>query len=51
MAYTYEVIEEKNGKQVINATDPDTNQVLSFLNDPANSDYQAYLAANEAQVK
>ena len=50
MAYIYEVIEEENGKQVITATDPETNQVLSFLNDPANSDYQAYLTKDEVKA-
>jgi hypothetical protein len=42
MEYTYEVIENYNG-QVIKRTDEDGNKAF-IPTDPANTDYQAYLA-------
>ena len=46
MEYTYEIIETFSG-QVIKRTDTEGNEVWIPL-DPANSDYQAYLAQLEA---
>jgi hypothetical protein len=48
MEYTYEVIENYNG-EVIKRTDEDGNKAwIPF--DPANSDYQAYLAQLEQET-
>lgn len=44
MEPTYEVIETPSGGTVINAT-YENGRVLSIPTDPANSDYQAYLAS------
>jgi hypothetical protein len=43
MKPTYEIIETPMGNTVINATFPN-GRVLSIPSDPANSDYQRYLA-------
>jgi hypothetical protein len=47
MEYTYEIVENYNG-QVIKRTDLEGN-VAFIPTDPANSDYQAYLAQLEAE--
>jgi hypothetical protein len=47
MKYKYEIIEKLLG-QVIKRTDSDGNQAW-IPTDPANSDYQAYLAQLEAE--
>ena len=47
MEFTYEIIENYNG-QVIKRTDQEGN-VAFIPADPANSDYQEYLAQLEAE--
>jgi hypothetical protein len=46
---TYEVTKNDMGKLIITRTDQD-GRVWSFLEDPANSDYQRYLE-DEAKTK
>ncbi len=42
MAYTYEIVEDQYGKVLVRTSD---DGVISFVpSDPANSDYQRYLA-------
>ena len=48
MEYTYEVIENYNG-QVIKRTDSEGNEAW-VPQDPANTDYQAYLAQLEQET-
>ena len=44
MTIKYEVITTPSGNTVINATFTDSDKMLSIPSDPANSDYQRYLA-------
>ena len=44
MTIQYEVVTTPMGNTVINATFSDSDRMLSIPTDPANSDYQAYLA-------
>ena len=44
MTIQYEIITTPSGNTVINATFTDSDRMLSIPTDPANSDYQAYLA-------
>ena len=46
----YEVIENNNGTQSIQRTDPD-GKVWSIPMDETNSDYQAYLNKDKPQVE
>ena len=50
MTIQYEVVTTPMGNTVINATFSDSDRMLSIPTDPANSDYQAYLAWQAAQT-
>lgn len=50
MKPTYTEVTTPSGNEIIIATYPDGRQ-LSFMKDPANSDYQAYLKRDEPQVE